>query len=72
MCIDQPVVNPITRTCRQLFDVDFSGCEHCADGLAVHDVTVDIDIREVIVRADFLNLAKRILQRLPIPQTHVR
>src|SRR5262249_4757547 len=38
---------------------------------SVYLIPVDIDIREVVVGADFLNLTQRILQRAPVPETDV-
>ena len=71
MAIDQLFVNPIAATLRKFFDIQFARAEHHFTGCAVDFIAVNVDIREVVVGADFLNLTQRILEGAPVPQPDI-
>ena len=71
MGIDQLLVDPVAAACRQLVHIQLAGGEHhLADGPA-DLIAIDVDVGKVVVGANFLNLAQRVLQRVPIPQPDV-
>ena len=65
----QPLVDP--RAVGQARAVQFARREHHLPVLAVDEVAVVVDRHEVVVRADFLDLAERVQQRLVVPERHV-
>ena len=65
--IDQLFVDPVAAALGQFFHVQLARAQHHLAQLAVDYVTVNVNIGKVIVGADFLNLAQRVLQRLPVP-----
>ena len=69
--VDQLLVDPVAAALGQLFDVHFAGGEHHLAHLAVDLVAVDVDVGEVVVGADFLDLAEGVLQGVPVPQADV-
>jgi hypothetical protein len=62
-------VDPRLR--RQALRVQLARREHDLPVLAVDQVPVDVDRREVVVGADFLDLAEGVEQRLSIPEPDV-
>ena len=69
--INQLLIDPIAAALRQLIHVELAcGQHHLAHG-AADLVSIDVDIRKVVVGADLLNLTQRILQRAPVPQPYV-
>ena len=69
--VDQFLVDPVPAALGQPFDVQLARGEHHLPDLAIHFVAVDVDVREVVVGADFLDLPERVLQRAPVPQPNV-
>ncbi len=71
MGVDQLLVDPVPAAHRQLLDTDLACREHHLAQRAVEHVAVDVDVRKVVVGADLLELAQRVLQRAPVPQADV-
>ncbi len=69
--VDQLLVDPVAAAFRKFFDIQFARCEHYLASGAVDFIAIDVDVREIVVGADFLNLAQRILKRAPVPQPDV-
>ena len=51
--------------------IQLTAGEHHLAKCAVEVIAIDVDVRKVIVGANLLNLAQRILQRVPIPEPDV-
>src|SRR5262249_53608880 len=68
--VDQPFVHPV-RQRRELGVVDLARRDHHLARLTADDVTIDVHIGKVVVGANGLYLAERVLQRAPVPQTNV-
>ena len=71
MRVHKPFVDPIARLFRQLIDIKLTGRDHHLPHLAANRVTVNIDIRKVVVGSDLLDLPQRVLESVPIPQADV-
>src|SRR5262249_61270509 len=69
--VNQLLVDPVAAALRELLDVQFSRGEHHLANRAVEFVAINVDVGEIVVSADFLNLAKGILQSMPVPQSYV-
>ncbi len=55
----------------KLWDVEFARGNHHLPFFAADFVTVNVNVREVVVSANLLNLPQSVLQSLPIPKTNV-
>ena len=71
MRVDQLLVDPVAAALRQLVHVQLASREHHLPHRAVDLIAVDVDVGEVVVRADLLDLAQRVLQRAPVPEADV-
>ncbi len=71
MGVNQLLINPVLAAFGQFIDVQFAGSEHHLAQITANLVAVDVDVGKIIVSADLLNLAQRILQCLPIPKANV-
>ena len=69
--VDQLLVDPVAAAFRQFLDVQLACGEHHLANRSVHFVAIDVDVGEVVVGADFLDLAQRVLERAPVPQPDV-
>jgi hypothetical protein len=69
--VDELLVDPVAGGFRKLLDVELAGGEHHFAGDAVDFVAIDVDVGKVVVGADFLDLAERVLERVPVPQADV-
>jgi hypothetical protein len=69
--VDELVVDPVAAAFGQLVDVELAGGEHDFAHGAVDVVAVDVDVGEVVVGADFLDLAQGVLQGVPVPEADV-
>ena len=65
----QMLVDP--RAVRKALGIQLARRQHHLTQFAVDRVAVVVDRREVVVRAQLLNLAERLEQRLVIPEPHV-
>ena len=59
------------RLLRELIDVQLACGEHYLTHGAVDFITIDVDVGEVVVGADFLNLSQGVLKCAPVPQVDV-
>ena len=71
MGVDQLLVNPVAAALRELIDVQLARGEHHFASRAVDVISINVDVGKVVVGADFLNLAQRVLKRVPVPQPDV-
>ena len=71
MRVNELLVDPVAAALRQPIDVQLADCEHHLTHAAVHLIAIDVDIGEVVVGANLLNLAERVLQRPPVPEPDV-
>ena len=69
--VDQLLVDPIAAALRQFLDVELARREHHLAHRAADLVSIDVDVRKIVICADFLDLTQRILQRRPVPQPYV-
>ena len=69
--IDELVVDPVAAALGELVHVEFAGRQHHLALGAVDGIAIDIDVGKVVVGADLLDLAQRILERTPVPQANV-
>ena len=69
--INKFLVDPIAAALREFLNVELAWGEHHLTHCAVDFIAIDIDIGKVVVGADFLNLAERVLQGAPFPQSDV-
>ena len=69
--VDQLLVDPVPAALGQAVDVELARGEHHLPHRAVDLVPIDVDVGEVVVRADLLDLAQRVLQGAPVPQPDV-
>jgi hypothetical protein len=69
--IDQLVIDPVAAALRKLVDVEFACGKHHFACVAVDLIAIDVDVREIVVGADFLDLAERVFERFHIPQADV-
>ena len=69
--VDQLFVDPVAAALRQLVDVQLARREHHLPERAVDAVPIDVDVREIVVGADFLELPERVLQGAPVPEPDV-
>ena len=69
--VGEALVDPVAGADGELVDVEFAGGEHDFAGGAVDVVAIDVDVGEIIVGADFLNLAKGVLEGVPVPEADV-
>ncbi len=71
MRVDELFVDPVPAARGQLLHVQLARRQHHLPKRAVDRVAIDVDVREVVVRADLLELPERVLQRAPVPKPNV-
>ena len=71
MGVLQPLVHPILGVGRQVVLIQLPGCHQYLPHLAVHGVTVPIDIEEIIVKLHELELIVCVFQRLQVPEPYI-
>jgi hypothetical protein len=69
--VGEALVDPVAGADGELVNVEFASGEHDFAGGAVDVVAVDVDVGKIVVGADFLNLAERVLKGVPIPEADV-
>ena len=69
--VDQLFVDPVAAALRQLVDAELARRQHHLTYRAVDRVAVDVDVGKIVVGANLLDLAQRVLQRAPVPQPDV-
>ena len=69
--VDQLFVDPVAAALRELVDVQLARGQHNLASGAVDCIAINVDVRKIVVGADFLDLTKRVLQRAPVPQPDV-
>ncbi len=65
--VDELLVDPVSTALRELFDVQFTGCEHHFAHRTIDFIAIDVDVGKVVVGANFLNLTQGVLQCTPVP-----
>ncbi len=70
MCVGQPFIDPVGQR-RKLGVVELARRDHHLASLTADHITIDIDIGKVIVSANGLDLAQRVLECAPVPKTNV-
>ena len=71
MGVDELLIDPVAAAFRQLIDVEFSGGEHHLAYIAVDLISINVDVRKIVIGSDLLNLPQRVLQGMPIPQANI-
>ena len=69
--VGEALVDPVAGADGELVDVELAGGQHDLAGGAVDVVAVDVDVGEIVVGADFLDLAEGVLEGAPIPEADV-
>jgi len=69
--VNQLVVDPVPAALRQLVHIQLAHPQHHLAQRAANLVTVDVDVRKIVVRPDLLHLAQRVLQCLHVPQANI-
>ncbi len=69
--VNQLLVDPVTAALRELLDVQLPRAKHYFANLAVDFIAINVDVGKVVISADFLDLAERVLQCPPVPEPDV-
>ena len=69
--VDQLLVDPVAAAGGQLFDIELARGQHHLPHRTADRVAIDVDVGKIVVGANLLDLAQRVLQRTPIPQADV-
>ena len=65
------LVNPVAAALGELVDVQLACGEHHLAIRAFDFIAINVDVGKVVVGADFLNLAERVLECVPVPESDV-
>ena len=69
--VNELVVDPVAAAFGKFVNVQFAGGEHYFAQASANLVAIDVDIGKIVVGANLLFLAQRILERLPVPEPYV-
>ncbi len=71
MRVDELLIDPVAAALRKLVNIQFARGEHDLAHFAVNLIAINVHIRKIVIGADFLDLAQRVLQGAPIPQPDI-
>src|SRR5262245_15883446 len=71
MRVNQSFVHPVLGSRWKPLQTQFARRKHDFNRFAVESVSIDVDIRKIVIRTDHLSLPQRIPQGAPVPQPDI-